>query len=111
MSAICRGLLLSEVISQAAPTLCIKAPTSEAKSAISRFRNRGAEEAATDFVSRHACSRLEAWFETLYRCGGLEPYESAGFPGLVEEGDVRKILLIRISSSSLAGLARLRLQR
>jgi len=34
-------LLLSEVMSQAAPTACMKAPTSEAKSAMSRFRNRG----------------------------------------------------------------------
>src|ERR1700730_2211225 len=41
MSAICRGLLLSEVINQAAPTLCIKAPTSETKSAIRRSRNNG----------------------------------------------------------------------
>lgn len=71
----------------------------------------GAEEAATDFVSRHVCSRLEAWFETLYRCGGLEPYESAGFAGLMEEGEARKILVIRISSFWLARPARLRLQR
>src|SRR5580704_11785224 len=41
MSAICRGLLLREVISQAAPTACIKAPTSETKSAIRRLRNNG----------------------------------------------------------------------
>jgi hypothetical protein len=41
MSAICRGLLLSEVINHAAPTLCINAPTSEAKSAMRRFRNNG----------------------------------------------------------------------
>jgi hypothetical protein len=37
MSATCKGLLLSEVINQAAPTPCINAPTSETKSASRRF--------------------------------------------------------------------------
>src|ERR1700735_228206 len=41
MSAICSGLLLSDVISHAAPTPCMNDPTSDAKSAISRFRNTG----------------------------------------------------------------------
>src|SRR5271155_1414327 len=41
LSATCRGLLLREVINQAAPTACINAPTSETKSAIRRFRNNG----------------------------------------------------------------------
>ena len=41
ISAICSGLLLSEVISQAAPTPCMNDPTSDAKSAISKFRNNG----------------------------------------------------------------------
>src|SRR5580704_141151 len=41
ISAICSGLLLNEVISQAAPTPCMNEPTSDAKSEISRFRNNG----------------------------------------------------------------------
>src|SRR5580658_8888952 len=41
ISAICSGLLLSEVINQAAATACMNAPTSETKSAISRLRNKG----------------------------------------------------------------------
>src|SRR5580700_9905089 len=41
MIAISSVLLLSEVRSQAAPTACMKAPTSEAKSAMSRLRNKG----------------------------------------------------------------------
>src|ERR1700735_607766 len=41
MSAICSGLLLSDVINHAAPTPCIKEPTSDAKSAIRRFRKSG----------------------------------------------------------------------
>src|SRR5580704_3108085 len=41
ISAICSGLLLSEVISQAAPTACMNAPMSETRSAISKFRKSG----------------------------------------------------------------------
>jgi hypothetical protein len=38
IKAMCIGLLLSEVISHAAPTLCMNVPISETKSAMSRFR-------------------------------------------------------------------------
>ena len=69
ISAICRGLLLREVISQAAPTPCMKAPTSETKSAIRRFRNNGRRR------GRHGLCE-SAW--VFVRCGIVGDFTTDG---------------------------------
>jgi len=74
MSAVSSVLLLSEVMSQAALTACMKAPTSEAKSAMSRFRNKGIRSGRQGLAASGWMFLPSGIIRDFISSGSLKPY-------------------------------------